>query len=63
MSRIRQIQQQVNGHQIPYQMIENPLKSGRSKKVVSSNIEQLREEGRPQNQAVAIAMRKAGIKK
>lgn len=37
-----------------------PLKSGRSKKAVSSNIRELRRSGRPQRQAVAIAMNKAG---
>ena len=37
-----------------------PLKSGKSDKVVSSNIRELMHSGRPQKQAVAIAMRKAG---
>ncbi len=36
-----------------------PLKKGRSKKVISGNIRELKKSGRPQNQAVAIAMRKA----
>jgi hypothetical protein len=37
-----------------------PLKKGKSDKVVSSNIRMLRDEGRPQDQAVAIALRQAG---
>ncbi len=36
-----------------------PLKKGKSKKVVSSNIRELRHAGYPQRQAVAIAMSKA----
>lgn len=37
-----------------------PLKSGKSKAVISSNIRTEMKAGRPQKQAVAIAMRKAG---
>jgi len=40
-----------------------PLKKGKSKKVISSNIRELVISGRPQDQAVAIAMNKAGKKK
>jgi hypothetical protein len=37
-----------------------PLKSGKSDKVVSENIRREMHAGRPQKQAVAIAMHKAG---
>ena len=37
-----------------------PLKSGSSKKTISSNIRTEMKAGRPQKQAIAIAMRKAG---
>ena len=37
-----------------------PLKKGKSKESVSENIATLMTEGRPQNQAIAIAMGKAG---
>lgn len=37
-----------------------PLKKGSSKKVISANIRELRRSGRPQKQAVAIAMNEAG---
>lgn len=36
-----------------------PLKRGRSKSVISSNIRKLEKEGYPHKQAVAIAMSKA----
>jgi len=41
----------------------SPLKSGRSKKVISYNIAEMIRAGHPRNQAVAAAMRKAGSKK
>jgi hypothetical protein len=37
-----------------------PLKKGSSDKTVSQNIRRLRHEGKPQKQAIAIAMRQAG---
>ena len=37
-----------------------PLYSGKSKKKISRNIRTLMSEGRPQKQAIAIAMSKAG---
>jgi hypothetical protein len=40
-----------------------PLLSGKSKATISKNISELRRSGRPQKQAVAIAMSKARKKK
>ena len=37
-----------------------PLKKGKSRKVVSANIKELKASGRPQKQAVAIALKTAG---
>lgn len=40
-----------------------PLKNGKSNNVISANIRKEIKSGRPQNQAVAIAMSKAGKSK
>ena len=40
-----------------------PLKRGSGKATISKNIRELRQSGRPQKQAVAIAMRQAGKSK
>ena len=40
-----------------------PLKKGKSKKVISGNIRELMHSGRPQKQAIAIAMSEAGMSK
>ena len=40
-----------------------PLKKGRSKKVIGQNIRTEIKSGRPRKQAIAISLRKAGIKR
>jgi hypothetical protein len=46
-----------------YGVDKMPLKKGKSKKVISENISELRKSGRPEKQSIAIAMSEAGMSK
>ena len=67
MSRIRQMEEQQRGKQIPLGQTsnekstvnKNPLVKGRSRNAISKNIRTEMRAGKPQKQAVAIAMSKA----
>lgn len=45
------------------EIFDMPLKKGKSQKVISANIKKERNAGKPEDQAIAIAMNKAGKKK
>lgn len=45
---------------MPY---DNPLKRGKSKKIISGNIKEMMMSGHPQKQAIAASMRMAGKRK
>ena len=57
------LKQTVKGKFIKGGLSDMPLKKGSSKKVISSNIRELKASGKPQKQAVAIALSQARKKK
>ena len=52
------LKQQAGTQNVPYPK-HNPLRKGKSKSAISSNIRELRASGKPQKQAVAISLEKA----
>lgn len=60
--KTNQEREQVEIKEIPsYKIEQNPLRRGKSREVVSSNISELMHKGYPQKQAVAISLKKAGM--
>lgn len=49
-----------NKNKSPKEPIVMPLKQGKSKKTISTNIKELIDSGKPQKQSVAIALATAG---
>ncbi len=63
MDYINQVSPKPRSASKPKKEPAMPLKSGKSKKVISDNIKTEKAAGRPQKQAIAIALSKARGKK